>query len=156
MNPRVMRPWIILALIFLLGAATGSLLTIGFAPHFTSGPPAAHEMGNRWMTHLTRRLNLTDEQQAKIQPIIVKAESQIELVQHDDLGHISSIIKEANSGISPILNPAQQAELQKMEQERERMFPRHMHGSGHGPDDFHHPGPDDHPPAEPSAPAPTS
>jgi len=155
MSPRAVRPWIILALIFLLGAATGSLLTIGFGPRF-SGPPPAHELGNRWMEHLTHRLNLTDDQQAKIQPIVTKAEEQIQAAQREDLGHISSILKEANAGISPLLNPAQQAELQKMEQERERMFQHHQHGPGHGPDDFHHPGPDDHPPAEPSAPAPTS
>jgi Spy/CpxP family protein refolding chaperone len=152
-----MRPWIILALIFLLGVATGSLLTIGFGPRFNFGQPAAHEMGNRWMTHLTHRLNLTDDQQAKIQPIITKAEEQIQSIQRDDLGHISSIMKEANAGIAPLLNPAQQAELQKMEQERERMFLHHQHGPGHGPDDFHHPGPDDHPPGSPpGAPSPTS
>ena len=152
MSPRAVRPWIILALIFLLGAATGSLLTIGFGPHFV--PPPAREMGDRWMLHLTRRLNLTDDQQAKIQPIITKAAGEIQSIQRDDLGHISSIMKEANAGIAPLLNPDQQAELQKMEQERERMFLHHQHG--HGPDDFHHSGPDDRPPGAPGEAPPPS
>ena len=70
-------------------------------------------------------------------------------MQRDDLGRISAILKDANAGIAQVLNPAQQAELQKMEQERERMFLRHPHGPAHGPDDFHRPDADDHPPGPP-------
>jgi Spy/CpxP family protein refolding chaperone len=146
MKSSVVRPWIILALIFLLGAATGSLLTIGLGPHFASAPPGAQEMRNHWMIRLTHRLNLTDDQQTKIQPIIFKAEADIQAVHHDDIGHISSIMKTANANIAQVLNSDQRAELQKMEQDRERMFFRHMHGPGHGPADFHHPAGEEGPP----------
>ena len=122
MTFRAVRPWLIMALIFILGGVTGSLLTIGLGPHFTQGPPGAQEMRNRWMTHLSWRLHLTDEQKAKIEPIVWDAEKRIEDAHREDVGRISGIMQAANASIKPILNPDQQAELEKMESERERMF----------------------------------
>lgn len=137
-----MRPWIILALIFVLGAVTGSLLTIGFGPRFAPSTPGPQEMRNHWMLFLVHRLNLTADQQAKIQPIVFKAETNIQAAHRDDIARISAIMKEANASIAEVLDPGQKAELDKMEQERERMFAHHLHGPGHdfhGPGDFHGP-----------------
>jgi Spy/CpxP family protein refolding chaperone len=153
MKPLVVRPWIILALIFVLGAVTGSLLTIGFGPRFSPGPPGPQEMGNHWMMRLTHRLNLTDDQQTKIRPIVTDAEKQIEGVYRPAVGQISKIMQDANASIAQVLTPDQQAELQKMEQEHQT-FSHHMHGRdhGHGPGDFHGAGPGGHPPGSPAAP----
>jgi Spy/CpxP family protein refolding chaperone len=153
------RPWIILALIFLLGAVTGSLLTIGFGPQFEPPPPPGlQQLGNHWMMHLTQRLNLTGDQQAKIRPIVMDAEQQIVQAHHDDVARIGKIMQDTNARIAAELQPEQQAQLREMESERERMFQHHMHGN-HGPGDFHHeaddppPGP---PPTEPVPPPPAS
>ncbi len=150
------RPWIIMALIFLLGAITGSLLTIGFGSRFAPGPqspPGAQELSNRWMMHLVHRLNLTDDQQGKIRPIVIEAEQAIESKHHEEVGAISKIMADANAKIAQVLTPDQQAALKQMEIDRERMFLHHMHG--HGPDDdFRHHDPGDHPPGPPPGPAP--
>jgi len=151
MTPGAVRPWLILALIFLLGAITGSLLTIAFGPR--PMPPGAQEMGNHWMMHLTQRLKLSDDQQAKIRPLVMDAEQRIEEEHHQDVAHISQIMQETNAKIEGVLQPDQRAELTKMESERERMFFRHLHGN-HGPGDFHHPEDDDHPPGPPPTNAP--
>jgi Spy/CpxP family protein refolding chaperone len=145
------RPWIILALIFLLGAITGSLLTIAFGPR--PMPPGAQEMGNHWMMHLTARLKLSDDQQARIRPLVMDAEQQIERAHHEDVDRISSIMQETNAKIEEVLAPDQRAELKQMESERERMFFRHLHG--HGPGDYHRPE-DQGPPGPPPGPAPTN
>jgi Spy/CpxP family protein refolding chaperone len=160
MNPALARPWVIMALIFVLGAITGSLLTIGFGSRFApegSPPPGPQEMANHWMMHLTYRLNLTDDQQGKIRQFVVDAETRIDTVHHEDVGAISKIMQDTNAKIAQVLNPDQQAALKQMESERERMFMHHMHG--HGPDDdFHHHGAGDHFPGQPqdstSSPAP--
>jgi Spy/CpxP family protein refolding chaperone len=150
MSLPAMRSWIILALIFLLGAATGSLLTIGFGSRFAPGPPGPQEMSNHWLMHLTYRLHLTDDQQSKIRPILTDAATRIESAHRDDVARISKIMEDANAQIAGVLQPDQQAELKKMEQEREQMFLHHMHGHGHpGGHDFHGPGQDDHPPEPP-------
>jgi hypothetical protein len=148
MNRPAFRPWFVMALIFLLGIATGSLLTIGLGPRFMT-PPGAQEMKNRWMMHLIHRLNLTADQQAKIQPIIADAETQIQSTHRDDVSRISGIIQAANNNISKVLTSDQQEELKKLESERERTFSGHMRGPGmHRPDGGnHHPPPDLPPPA---------
>jgi Spy/CpxP family protein refolding chaperone len=134
-----MRPWIILALIFVLGVVTGSLLTVGFGPRFATGTPGPLDIRNHWMVFLVHRLDLTADQQAKIQPIVFKAETNIQAVHRDDIARISAIMKEANASIAEVLDPGQKAELEKMEQDRERMFAHHLHGQGHGPGEFHGP-----------------
>jgi Spy/CpxP family protein refolding chaperone len=163
MSPSLARPWVIMALIFVLGGITGSLLTIGFGSRFEPGPqppPGPQELGNHWMMHLAHRLNLTDDQQGKIRPIVTNAVTQIETVHHQDVAAISKIMEDTNAKIAQVLTPDQQAALKQMESERERMFLHHMHG--HGPDDdFHHHGPGDHPPgprpdSQPATPVPSS
>ena len=68
------KPWLVLAIIFIVGVVTGSALTIGLAPHFKH-PPAPPQMKRHWMEYLTQRLDLTADQQAKIQPIVADATS---------------------------------------------------------------------------------
>lgn len=144
------RPWVILGLIFLLGAATGSLLTIGFGPR--PGPPGAQQMGSHWMRHLTERLKLSDDQQKEIEPWIMDAEQRIEAAHREDVANISQIMRETNAKIAAVLQPEQRDELKAMETERERMFSHHLHGP-HGPGDFHHPDEEGPPPPPPAAPS---
>ena len=152
MNLPAARPWLILALIFILGAITGALLTVAFAP--PPGPPGPQQMGNHWMTHLTERLKLTDDQQEKIRPIVMDAEKQIISAHHEDVAKIGSIMQEADAKIAEQLQPDQREALKQLQKDRERMFFRHMH-SGRGPGE-HHPDDDDHPPGPPAVSPPPS
>lgn len=142
------KPWLYLATIFVVGAVTGSALTIGLASHFMK-PPGAQQMKQHWMMFLTKQLNLTPDQQAKIQPILTDAESKIQALHRDEMERGSQIIKTANDQIAAILTPDQKAQLAKLEAEREKMFSGHMHPWGHGgmhPHGgmmSHHDGPDD-------------
>jgi hypothetical protein len=127
MKNLVFRPWFVMTLIFLLGTATGALLTIGLG-HRIGPPPGAQEIQNRWMTRLTHRLHLTDDQQAKIQPIVTDAGLQIQSARRENIGRISGIMEAADKSISAMLDPAQQEELKKMERDREQFFSGRMHG----------------------------
>lgn len=149
MNRIVSRPWLIMALIFVLGIGTGVLLTIGLGPRFTR-PMGEQEMRNRWMMHLSHRLNLTPDQQSKIRPILDEAEAQILSVHHEDVSRVSGILQAANSKISALLNPDQRAQLAQMEQEREKMFSGRMHGGREmAPPGEHPDGPPPPPPPGP-------
>jgi Spy/CpxP family protein refolding chaperone len=123
------KPWLILALIFVLGVVTGVSLTVGLGPHFMR-PPGAQQMKKRMLMGLTHRLNLTADQQARIDPILANAETQIQALHRDEVGRISRIMETVNTQILPLLTPEQQTELQKMRKEmegqRDRMFPGHM------------------------------
>ena len=131
------KPWLLLAVIFVVGMVTGSALTMWLGPHFMH-PPGARDMKSHWMMQLTRQLNLTADQQAKIDPIVTEADHQIQSMRRDEAGNISQIMEKTNQQIAAILTPGQQAELQKMEKEmdqnRDMMFPgrKRPWGQSHG------------------------
>ena len=127
MSFQKLKPWLVMGLIFVVGMVTGASLMIGMGPHFRH-PPGEREMKNHWMMMLVHRLNLTDDQQAKIQPILTDAENQIHSVHGEEIGRISKIMETANSQISSLLTPDQQTEMKKLESEREKMFSGHMGG----------------------------
>jgi protein CpxP len=136
------KPWLVLAVIFVAGILTGASLTIALSPHLTHAP-GPHDMRKSWMARLTERLNLTADQQAKIQPIVTDAETKIQALHREEVGRGSQIFKSAHDQISALLTPAQQVELQKMENERKKMFSSHMHPGEpphEGAGDSHAPG----------------
>lgn len=128
-----LKLWLVLALIFLLGVATGVSLTIGMSPRFRHSP-GAQQMKARMLMSLTRRLNLTPDQQTRIQPILADIAMQMQAVHREEVGRISQIMEKADSQMASILTPEQQTELQRMqkemESERDRMAPGHMHPWG--------------------------
>ena len=140
------KPWLLLGVIFIVGVVTGSALTIGLASRFIH-PPGEQQMKLHWMARLTDRLNLTADQQAKIQPILTDAATKIQSLHRDEVERGSQIFKAANDQISDLLTPEQKVGLQKMESEREKKFLDHMRPWGapprDGPGGMHrHGGPD--------------
>ena len=132
------KPWLLLALIFGVGMVTGASLAIALRSHFDH-PPGGPQIRTHWMMHLTQRLNLTPDQQAKIQPILADAEQQILSVHRDEVGRVAQIIDQTNTQIAGILTPEQQVQLQQLGKEmdmyRDRMFPGdHSHHHWGGPD----------------------
>jgi Spy/CpxP family protein refolding chaperone len=145
-----LKPWLFIALIFVAGIMTGAALTIALSSHFMQ-PPGMQQMKSRWMMYLTRQLNLTADQQAKIEPIVADSENQMQAARRDNADRVSQIIQKANAQIAAILTPDQKTALEKiskeMESRHDRMFPGHMHSWG-GP----HGGSDGPPPNPPSGP----
>ena len=119
------KPWLVIGIIFIVGVVTGSSLTIGLAPHFLH-PPGEQQMKRHLMEHLAKRLNLTADQQAKIQPIVADAKIKIQSLHRDEVERGSQIFKATHDRIAALLTPEQKVELQKMESEREKLFSGHM------------------------------
>jgi len=137
----VVKPWLVLTIIFVAGVATGVALTLALSPRFMH-PPGEAQMRERWMTHFIRQLDLTADQQAKIRPIVADATTQIQALHHEEIDRGSKIIASMDDKIAAILTPGQKTELQGMEKdmesEREKKFSGHMHsheGPGHYFDD---------------------
>src|SRR5256885_10166920 len=108
-------------LVFLAGSATGVFVSAATAHHFFGARHhgfAAQAMKNR----LQRQLTLTDEQLAKISPIIEKTGAQLEQIRGDTGRRVRDTIAEAHREITPILTPEQQQRLQQMEERRRRWF----------------------------------
>lgn len=146
MSPKL-KPWLLLVGIFIVGVVTGSALTIGLGPRFVHPQqlhlPEPRDMNRHLMAYLTKRLNLTADQQTKIQPIMAEATTQLQSRHHEEMERDSQIFKAADDQISALLTPEQKVELQKMESEREKLFSGHMRPWGpprDGTDGAHHHG----------------
>lgn len=155
-----LKPWLLLAVIFIVGVITGSALTFGLRSHFMHQPGA--QMKQVWMEHLVQKLNLTADQQAKIQPILADADTKIRALHREEIEHGSQIFKAANDQIAALLTSNQKVKLQEMESDREKMFSGHMHAWGpphDGPGGmFPHSGPGEGtpPPPPPASPPPAT
>lgn len=116
-------------LVFLAGGATGVFVSAATAHHFFGAHRhgfAAQAMKNR----LQRQLRLTEEQMAKISPIIEKTGAQLEQIRGDTGRRVRETIAEAHREIAPLLTPEQQQRLKEMEARHRRWFQHHRPGRG--------------------------
>jgi periplasmic protein CpxP/Spy len=72
-----------------------------------------HKMG---MEHLTKDLDLTPEQQAKVQPIVDQAKPQIRAIHEEAMQKTHSVMESTAAQIRPLLTPEQQAKFDAMKQ----------------------------------------
>ena len=79
-----------------------------------------HKRGDR-MEHLTKALDLTPEQQSKIQPIFDQAKPQIQAARQESRQKVQAIRENTMAQIRPILTPAQQQKFDAMKKAREDM-----------------------------------
>jgi Spy/CpxP family protein refolding chaperone len=109
-------------------AAVGAIALAGFAfaqaENGDQGGP-----GGRWhghghgfaLAHLTKSLNLTSDQQAKVQPLIDQARPQIIAIHKDAMEKTHAIIDKTMSQIRPILTPDQQKKFDDLQKARQDM-----------------------------------
>ena len=73
------------------------------------------------MQHLTKSLNLTPDQQAKIQPLIDQAKPQIIAIHKDAMQKTQAIMDKTMSQIRPMLTADQQAKFDALQKARQDM-----------------------------------
>src|SRR5256885_16035713 len=73
------------------------------------------------MGHLTKALNLTAEQQSKVQPLIDQARPQIMAIHKDAREKTQAVIDKTMSQIRPILTLDQQKKFDDLQQTRQDM-----------------------------------
>jgi len=115
-----------------LRAATMACLLLGAMAVFAQEPPAQPQGGGGWqrgqmptpeqrLQRMTQALNLTEDQQAKIKPILENESTQMQslrsdtsLSQADQRTKMKQIRENTNSQINPILTPDQQKQYAEM------------------------------------------
>ncbi len=73
------------------------------------------------LKHLTKALDLTADQQAKVQPIIDAAKPQIVAIHQEAMQKSKAVLDASMAQIRPILTPEQQTKLDKIQAAREKM-----------------------------------
>jgi Spy/CpxP family protein refolding chaperone len=111
-------------LVFLAGGMTGAFITASQAFHFLVGPHHHGFSAERMRSRLRWQLHLTDEQLAKISPVIDKAAAQLETIRTETGRHVRETFAETHREIAADLTPEQRAKLQKMEGRQRRWLHR--------------------------------
>jgi Spy/CpxP family protein refolding chaperone len=88
--------------------------------HEHHGPGPEHMMGNPF-DHLSKDLELTDEQKAKVQPIIDQTKPQIEAIHQEAMQKMHALLENAGAQIRPLLTPEQQQKFDAMKKAHEDM-----------------------------------
>jgi Spy/CpxP family protein refolding chaperone len=73
------------------------------------------------MEHLTKKLDLTPDQQTKVQPIVDQAKPQIQAIHQDAMQKTKLVMDSTMDQIRPLLTPEQQQKLDAMKQAHEKM-----------------------------------
>lgn len=105
-------------------AAVSAIALGGFAVAQAQGPGGPWHGGHRHgspLEHLTKSLNLTADQQAKVQPIIDAAKPQIIAIHKDAMQKTQAVISNAASQIRPLLNPDQQKKFDDIQKAHQDM-----------------------------------
>jgi len=105
--------------------AIGALALVGYAfaePQggFGGCPGSWHGHGFA-MGHLTKALNLTADQQSKVQPLIDQARPQIIAIHKDAMDKTHAVMEKTASQIRPILTADQQKKLDALQKAHQDM-----------------------------------
>ena len=117
---------------FLTLAAAGLIVLGGFSVALAQNPRGGSR-GHR-LEQITEGLNLTPDQQAKIQPLIDQAKPQIAQIHREAMQKTRAVITSTASQIRPLLTPEQQKKLDENQNARRGRMNAHK-GQGQGPRD---------------------
>ena len=87
--------------------------------------------GGRWHGHgfglqgITEKLNLTSDQQTKVQPIIDGAKPQIAAIHQEAMQKMKAVMDSTVSQIRPLLTPDQQKKLDDIQKAHQDMMNAH-------------------------------
>jgi Spy/CpxP family protein refolding chaperone len=120
-------------IIAITAAATLSLASLVYlqakepgehGPKPEHGPGPHHEMGNP-LEHLSKDLNLTDDQKTKVQPIIDQTKPQMAAIHREAMEKMHALMESAGAQIRPLLTPEQQTRFDAMKKAHEDMRKAH-------------------------------
>ena len=71
--------------------------------------------------HLSKDLNLTDDQKAKVQPIIDQTKPQLAAIHKEAMEKMHALLESTGAQIRPLLTPEQQQKFDAMKKAHEDM-----------------------------------
>lgn len=117
-----------LAVIFVAGGITGTVIAWGSAKRKMLQPPSMEKVCSFMEDKLKSRLDLTPEQMAKIQPILNQTACEMKAIHAQTLEQIDRTIQKANEQIAKELNAEQRRKLEEMEIERREFMQKRLKG----------------------------
>lgn len=118
--------WTGLAVLFLSGSVVGGVAThcwmqAQFENRWESGSHATRP----WlMQRLTRKLDLTDGQQAGLAPVVSQAQEELFALRAQQQPQVEAIWMKTLAAVKPVLTPEQQPKLAEFQQKLEQRWQR--------------------------------
>ena len=104
--------------------AAGAIALGGFVVVQAQAGPGGH--GHAFgLQGITKQLNLTSEQQTKVQPILDQAKPQIAAIHQEAMQKMKTVMDSSLSQIRPLLNPDQQQKLDAIQKAHQDMMNAH-------------------------------
>ena len=97
-----------------------SAISAGLAIAQGEGPGGFHHGGNP-LDHLSKSLNLTADQTAKVQPIIDQAKPQLQAIHQDAMQKAKAVMDSTMAQIRPLLTPEQQTKANSLQKAHQDM-----------------------------------
>ena len=104
-----------------MGIAAASLVYLQAKEPGEHGPQHEHQMMGNPLEHLSKDLNLTDDQKAKVQPIIDQTKPQMAAIHREAMEKMHALMENAGNQIRPLLTPEQQVKFDAMKKAHEDM-----------------------------------
>src|SRR5438045_8036615 len=86
-----------------------------------NGPGGPHQTMEKPLEHLSKELNLTEDQKAKVQPIIDQTKPQLAAIHKEAMEKMHALMESAGAQIRPLLTPEQQQKYDAMKKAHEDM-----------------------------------
>ena len=113
------------AAIFVAGGVSGGALGVYETKSHLFAPPPEQEMALRIRNRLQAKLGLSEEQMAKIKPIVEGAARDLHSIRAETAQRINKVFDDSYAQVSAILTPEQRAKLDQMQRERRAMMQSH-------------------------------
>jgi hypothetical protein len=125
------KPWqicLVLVLIFLAGGVSGGLVAFKVARSIL--PPPPRDWVARQFERVTHELELTPEQQAKIQPIIQRRMDEVNRLRREAFKSGREIMTRMEAEVAAVLTPAQREKYERILKERQESLRRFQEQRG--------------------------
>ena len=106
-------------------AVSGLVLAQANPGQCAGGGWHGHGRGGFGLEGLTKSLNLTSDQQTKVQPIIDQAKPQIIAIHQDAMQKTKAVMDDTMSKIRPLLTPEQQKKFDDLKAAHQEMMDAH-------------------------------
>jgi Spy/CpxP family protein refolding chaperone len=122
------KPWkVILAFtgIFLAGILVGGLVTLRWGKNVLQRQPMGEQYGPQLMKRLVTELELTPEQQAKLNPIVTAASEELRDLRRSTQRTSAAVLVRMQGEIAALLTPQQKAKFDELAAKQKERF-RHF------------------------------
>jgi len=111
---KTLKPWLVLALVFVAGVLVGAVGTRLAVRHFVRTAIAQPEMlRERLERELVRRLDLTDEQKPRVRAALTRAHERVQALRAEFQPRLREILDDAGAEISATLTPEQRERFER-------------------------------------------